>query len=210
MKKDIDFQINDSPLVQFEFDPQKEAANLAQHGVDFSTVCHVFDDPKLILAPDAAHSAGEPRFYATGFDGRGVLTVRFTRRGQASESSEPVTGENNAKPMKTNPKITYTDEPADGWKFDPSRILTKAEGIALGIVPNPPGTEYERIENGGIVTLRPKRGGARRGAGRKAKGHVKMLIQVSPEVRERIRHLAKEGKTTLSHVIEQRFARASG
>lgn len=111
--------------------------------------------------------------------------------------------------MKTNPEIRYTDEPkGEGWKFDPKRILTKAERTALGIVPNPPGTEYDRTESGGIVTLRPKRGGARPGAGRKAKGHVKMLIQVSPEVRERIRRLAHEGKTTLSHVIEQRFVKA--
>lgn len=69
--------------MQFEFDTEKETANRAKHGVDFSTAHLVFADPRIILAYDAAHSAGEPRFYATGFDGRGILTVRFTRRGDA-------------------------------------------------------------------------------------------------------------------------------
>jgi uncharacterized DUF497 family protein len=31
--------------MQLEFDPAKEAANLAKHGVDFSTVLRVFEDP---------------------------------------------------------------------------------------------------------------------------------------------------------------------
>ena len=31
--------------MQLEFDPAKAAANLAKHGVDFSTVLRVFEDP---------------------------------------------------------------------------------------------------------------------------------------------------------------------
>ena len=31
--------------MQLEFDPAKEAANFAKHGVDFSTVLRVFEDP---------------------------------------------------------------------------------------------------------------------------------------------------------------------
>lgn len=64
-----------------EFDPAKEAANLAKHGVDFSTVHKVFHDPYRLIVPNEVHSSSdEARFYAVGQDGRGILTVRFTLR----------------------------------------------------------------------------------------------------------------------------------
>ena len=69
--------------VKLEFDPTKEAANLAKHGVDFSTVLRVFEDPNRLIIPNQNHSLDEPRFYAIGHDGRGILTVRFTIRGDA-------------------------------------------------------------------------------------------------------------------------------
>jgi uncharacterized DUF497 family protein len=69
--------------VRLEFDPDKEAANLAKHGIDFSTVRKVFEDPQRMIVPNETHSSDEPRFYAVGHDGHGVLTVRFTLRGDA-------------------------------------------------------------------------------------------------------------------------------
>ena len=69
--------------VRLEFDPDKEAANLTKHGIDFSTVRKVFEDPQRMIVPNETHSPDEPRFYAVGHDGRGVLTVRFTLRGDA-------------------------------------------------------------------------------------------------------------------------------
>jgi len=70
--------------MEIEFDAAKEKKNIAAHGVDFSTVEAVFTDSKRITLPDAKHStATEKRFYAIGFDGKGVLTVRYTIRGNA-------------------------------------------------------------------------------------------------------------------------------
>lgn len=69
--------------MRLEFDPDKEAINLAKHGVDFSTVQKVFQDPQRMIVPNETHSSDEPRFYAVGHDGYGVLTVRFTLRGDA-------------------------------------------------------------------------------------------------------------------------------
>jgi len=69
--------------VRLEFDPDKEAANLAKHGIDFSTVRKVFQDPQRMVVPNETHSSDEPRFYAVGHDGHGVLTVRFTLRSDA-------------------------------------------------------------------------------------------------------------------------------
>jgi uncharacterized DUF497 family protein len=69
--------------VRLEFDPDKEAVNLAKHGIDFSTAQKVFADPQRMIVPNETHSSGEPRLYAVGHDGHGVLTVRFTLRGDA-------------------------------------------------------------------------------------------------------------------------------
>ena len=69
--------------MEFEYDPAKSAKNLAKHGIDFSTVQKVFEDPQRMIVPNKTHSSDEPRFYAVGHDGHGILTVRFTSRGEA-------------------------------------------------------------------------------------------------------------------------------
>jgi len=80
---DIGMHTAHNGCVKLEFDLGKEAANLAKHGVDFSTVLRVFEDPNRMIIPNQTHSLDEPRFYAIGHDGRGILTVRFTIRGDA-------------------------------------------------------------------------------------------------------------------------------
>lgn len=108
--------------------------------------------------------------------------------------------------MKTkNKDVIYTDEPEeDGWKFDETNILTREQARAAGIPdPNPPGTEYERMEKDGLVRLIPRQGGARPGAGRKPTDHVRMQILVKPETRRKIERLAKRRKVTLSTVVEE-------
>ena len=67
----------------FECDPEKERANLAKHGVDFSTVPAAFNDPKRKLRPSPGRSNREARFQCTGFDGRKILTFTFTIRAGA-------------------------------------------------------------------------------------------------------------------------------
>jgi uncharacterized DUF497 family protein len=42
--------------MQLEFVPAKEAANLAKHGVDFSTVLRVFEDPDSSIINHREHS----------------------------------------------------------------------------------------------------------------------------------------------------------
>lgn len=66
----------------FEWDPQKALDNQATHGVSFLLATRVFHDPALVLAEDASHSGDEPRYFAFGRVGGGVLTVRLTLRGE--------------------------------------------------------------------------------------------------------------------------------
>lgn len=67
--------------MEFEWDASKARRNVLKHGVSFELATRVFDDPKLVLAEDASHSSSERRFFAFGRVQRGVLTVRFTVRG---------------------------------------------------------------------------------------------------------------------------------
>lgn len=68
--------------MEFEWDARKARDNLAKHGVSFDVATEVFDDPRLVLAADAAHSRAESRYFAFGHVGGGVLTVRFAVRGE--------------------------------------------------------------------------------------------------------------------------------
>jgi hypothetical protein len=111
--------------------------------------------------------------------------------------------------MKQKSKtVKYTDEPVDDLALpDDAKILTRKEEKKLGI-PSPEetaGEEWERTERGNKVLLKPKRGGARPGAGRKAQGHLRMQVLVSKEAKDKIRRLAKKRGVSMSAVVSEEF-----
>lgn len=65
----------------FEWDENKNRENIKKHGVDFETAQYAFLDPKRVIAENLAHSQDEKRYYCFGKAKGGVLTVRFTYRG---------------------------------------------------------------------------------------------------------------------------------
>lgn len=64
----------------FEWDEEKNRANLEKHGVDFETAQYAFLDKSRVIAEDLVHSKLEKRYYCFGKVKGGVLTVRFTYR----------------------------------------------------------------------------------------------------------------------------------
>ena len=65
----------------FEWDEEKDQENQAKHEVSFSLAQHAFLDPHRITVEDINHSTEEDRFYCIGQVGNGIMTVRFTYRG---------------------------------------------------------------------------------------------------------------------------------
>lgn len=66
---------------KFEWDSEKDAENQTKHGVPFSLAQYAFADPCRVIAEDLAHSKTEKRYFCFGVVDGGVLTVRFTYRG---------------------------------------------------------------------------------------------------------------------------------
>lgn len=102
----------------------------------------------------------------------------------------------------------YTDEPDDGLSLpEDAHVLTRAEEKARGFESpeNTAGLDWDRVQGKSKVTLKPRRGGARPGAGRKAKGHVRMQILVSKAARDKIRRLAKKRGVSMSSVVSETF-----
>ncbi len=67
--------------MEFEWDPDKAAANLEKHGVDFVEASTIFGDPLELTIPDPGHSEGEARFVSMGLSvGGRVLIVAYTER----------------------------------------------------------------------------------------------------------------------------------
>ena len=64
--------------MNFEFDPEKSAANKQKHGIDFNEAQALWDDPDVIEIP--AKTTDEPRFLIIGtIDGKhwsGIITYR--------------------------------------------------------------------------------------------------------------------------------------
>ena len=69
--------------MQFEWDTDKNTQNIEKHGVSFYIAQYAFDDPDRIIARDTDHSTKqETRYFCIGKVEQGIITVRFTIRGQ--------------------------------------------------------------------------------------------------------------------------------
>ena len=66
---------------RFEWDEEKDKENQAKHNVPFVIAQQAFLDPHRVIAEDIAHSSEENRHYCIGRVGSGIMTVRFTYRG---------------------------------------------------------------------------------------------------------------------------------
>ena len=66
---------------RFEWDENKDAENQAKHGIPFSLAQYAFADSNRVIADDLMHSTGEKRYFCFGAVDGGILTVRFTWRG---------------------------------------------------------------------------------------------------------------------------------
>jgi hypothetical protein len=64
-----------TPLVIFDWDPEKAAANLRKHRVSFHEAATVFGDPLSATFPDPDHSISERRYITIGMSGAGTLVV---------------------------------------------------------------------------------------------------------------------------------------
>ena len=65
----------------FEWDEEKNLLNIEKHNVSFETAQRAFLDRNRVILEDKKHSAKEKRLYCIGDDGNGIVTVRFTMRG---------------------------------------------------------------------------------------------------------------------------------
>jgi uncharacterized DUF497 family protein len=68
-------------VASFEWDPDKDAENQRKHGVSFAEAQADFLDRARVIARGLEHSHTEPRFCCFGRVADGVITVRFTCRG---------------------------------------------------------------------------------------------------------------------------------
>jgi len=66
---------------RFEWDDEKDKENQDRHNVSFSLAQLAFLDPHRVIAEDVNHSLEEERFYCIGRVDDGIMTVRFTYRG---------------------------------------------------------------------------------------------------------------------------------
>ena len=49
-------------MSDLEWDPIKDSANRAKHGIGFELAQHAFLDPSRVIAEDLDHSGGEQRY----------------------------------------------------------------------------------------------------------------------------------------------------
>lgn len=67
--------------MEFEWDPDKAAANARKHGIEFTEAMTVFGDPLELTIGDPDHSDDEYRFLSAGVSATGrLLVVGYTER----------------------------------------------------------------------------------------------------------------------------------
>ena len=170
--------------MRFTWDPAKEATNQVAHGVDFTTAQIAFNDPRSLVVFDAAHSdKRELRWWLLGKVDTRIGPV------DSCESSARDTGGKERNFMKTTGKKTAKP------RFDQDGYQTNLDSLN--------GESLPQIDP---KSLRPLRGGARPGAGRKPSGKVPVLLRLTPATAKHLRTVAKKSKRTLSEVAEQQLA----
>jgi uncharacterized DUF497 family protein len=65
----------------FEWDDSKNQENIAKHGVSFTEAQRAFFDENRLIVEDLDHGENEERWFCFGMVSDGILTVRFTFRG---------------------------------------------------------------------------------------------------------------------------------
>ena len=74
-------QIKNISKVHFGWDSNKDKLNQRKHNVSFALAQRAFLDPNRIIAKDIKHSKKEKRYFCIGKVDDGIITVRFTYRG---------------------------------------------------------------------------------------------------------------------------------
>ena len=67
--------------MKYEWDEDKNLANIEKHGISFEEAMQAFLDPKRKIRLNTKHSTVEMRYYCLGMVANRVLTVRFIIRG---------------------------------------------------------------------------------------------------------------------------------
>jgi len=68
----------------FEWDEEKNAENIAKHGIAFEDAIHVYNDPLYVELYDEVHSIDEDRWIVIGDIGTVVLVVVTYREGDVT------------------------------------------------------------------------------------------------------------------------------
>ena len=61
--------------MKFEWDPRKDRANRAKHGISFVEASTAFDDQQATTIGDPDHSVGEHRYLTTGYSRQQRLII---------------------------------------------------------------------------------------------------------------------------------------
>lgn len=67
--------------MEIQYDPAKDASNIAKHGFSLAAAIGIFADPNLVIFPDTRRAYGEARFIAMGVLGGRIYSVAYTMRG---------------------------------------------------------------------------------------------------------------------------------
>ncbi len=90
--------------MEFEWDLDKAAGNLAKHGVSFQEAASVFGDPLAITYYDPDHSEDEDRYLTFGHSAEGrLLVISHTDRGEHTRII-------SARPMARKERQKYEQE----------------------------------------------------------------------------------------------------
>src|SRR5260370_8481865 len=94
--------------LSFEWDEEKNAANIRNHGIDFMDAALIFENPRMEAVDDRA-DYGELRWIALGLSGETVLGVVYTWRGENVVRIISARGANRIDAEKTYHKIFTKD-----------------------------------------------------------------------------------------------------
>ena len=98
-------------MITFEWDEEKNSANVRRHGIYFEDAVHIFDDPIRIERRDTDENEYEERWQTMGMADK-VLFVVYTERGDRTR----IISARVAEPFERRIYHANSDTYPHGWQ----------------------------------------------------------------------------------------------
>lgn len=123
------------PTMRYSYDPEKKAANLKKHGLNFDDVRGVIESAKTVTFEDQRFDYGEARFLTLGLLRGAVAIITTTPRRKPTKRYALFPCERQINMSKKSTTKIADDAPITQADIDSGRLVLRRRGASGAVLP---------------------------------------------------------------------------